>query len=69
MSLELKRKVWPGETDLVLSVHGDNLITGKGELFQGPFPSTEPWRSDTFKGWMGCQNKTIELAKEVEYEN
>lgn len=68
MSLELRRKVWPGETDLVPSEPGDNLITGKGEIFQGPCPSTEPWRSYTFKGWMGCQNKSIELAKRLSME-
>lgn len=67
MSQELRRKVQTGETDLEPSVHDGSLPTRKGELFQGyrrnPSPSAETWRIYTFKGWMGCLNKSIELAK------
>lgn len=64
MSLELGRKVWTGEIDLKPSLYDGSLTTGKGGIFQGhrrgPCPSAESWRSHTFKGQMGYQNKSIE---------
>lgn len=64
MSLELGRKVWTGEIDLKPSVYDGSLTTGKGGIFQGhrrgPCPSAESWRSHTFKGQMGYQNKSME---------
>lgn len=65
---EFRRNGWIGEMGLGLLVYYGSLIIGKGEIFQGNRSlslSVEFWRIYIFKGWMGSQNKSIDVVKRL----